>query len=155
MIEVYGDIWNWHARSAFIVIPVNIGWKKDGENVMGRGLAVQAVQRWPEVSRTWGRICREQGSAATATVEPAHRLIFFPTKPLNVRKPWASWTADASLPLIERSARALAVIGDSLRVPIALPLVGCGNGRLKEAVVLPTLRAALSANCFILVRRRA
>ena len=45
---VEGDIWEHHNDgSRYIVIPTNIGWKTNGHNVMGAGLALQAKTRYP------------------------------------------------------------------------------------------------------------
>lgn len=177
MRVVKGDLWEFHEAGAWACIPVNIGYKKDGENVMGRGVAVQAAKRWPDVPKIWGGACKTLGSKVSAMpLFDGRRLIFFPTKPLNVREPWASWRNMASPRLIERSATTLASLVEapcpgcsedlgpvrcvgrktdcrSIEGDVVLPLVGCGNGKLKEKDVLPILERVLVSDRFVLVRK--
>lgn len=141
MREVHGDIWRWaRENNAEVVIPTNIGWKNNGENVMGRGLAAQCAERFPDVPAWYGDICQACGPNTPVVVHPEHGLIFFPTKPLDYDDPNLSWRGQSSLKLIRRSAVQLA----RLRLgPVAVPLVGCGNGGLRELDVMPIVRDAL------------
>lgn len=153
-----GNIWDHHA-SHHIVIPTNIGYKKKGgENVMGRGLAAQAAKRFPELPRWYGEYCRTFGKDTPVVIYPDGRLILFPVKPLNEAAPWLSWTNSADLKLIERSAQQLARV--IIEGPVAVSLVGCGNGGLDMGDVRPILDKHLSSKRFTLVlwdtdRRRA
>lgn len=141
MREVQGDIWRWaRENNAEVVIPTNLGWKASGENVMGRGLAAQCVDRYPDVPAWYGAICQACGPFTPTTVHPEHGLIFFPTKPLNYDEPHLSWRGQSSIKLIRRSVMQLA----RLRLgPVAIPLVGCGNGNLREMDVMPIVRDVL------------
>ena len=61
MQEANGDIWNWlsEPHNCEVVIPTNIGWKADGSNVMGAGIAKQAILRYGRDIAAWyGAICR-------------------------------------------------------------------------------------------------
>lgn len=141
-----GDIWDWSERGIPIVIPVNIGWNAKGHNIMGRGLARQAAQRYPVLPRFLGLKCtaaREMTPVVWWQQEHTS-LLLFPVKPLNFERPWLSWQSDASLALIERSTEQLSrlVAKHSLGM-VALPLVGCGNGKLQRSEVLPILEAHL------------
>lgn len=141
MNETRGDIWEWAAKNnAEVVIPTNVGWKSDGSNVMGRGLAAQCADRYPGVSAWYGSICQACGPSTPVVIHPDHGLIFFPTKPLNYDDPQLSWRNRSSLGLIRRSAVQLS----RLRLgPVAVPLVGCGNGGLDEQEVMPVVRDVL------------
>jgi len=144
-----GDIWS-YSESHFIVIPTNIGWKwQDGRNVMGRGLALQATKKWPYFSFWFGEMCRRHGEKTPTCVYPYGPLIAFPVKPLNKKEPHLSWRSNADTGLIERSARELAAI--EVPKPVALPLVGCGNGKLEMSEVRPILDRYLGDSRFVLV----
>lgn len=146
MKEATGNIWDWAAKGYLIVIPTNIGWtKREGYNVMGRGLAHQAAQRYPGLDAWYGHWCRSLGAATGLTRYES--LLLFPVKPLR-DPPWLSWQQRASLELIERSAEQLAQRIE----PVVLPLVGCGNGGLKPEAVLPILQRWLTGGNFVLVR---
>ena len=139
-----GDIWS--PDFHIIVIPVNIGWTKTGYNVMGRGVAKQASELYPGLAKWYGSKCRS--FMIHTPCLRYDRLILFPVKPLNVLAPYLSWQGKANLSLIEKSTKDLAEFPDK---EIALPLVGCGNGRLSESDVLPILNMYLDDR-FVLVR---
>ena len=159
MKQVVGDIWEYLPTHA-IVVPVNVGWTRAGRNVMGRGVALQAARRWPELPAIYGEACRVAGAEMTVMSWQApygkYWLVLFPVKPLNERAPWLSWRGPATLEMIERSADDLANLafawGGRDGWPIALPLVGCGNGGLREEDVLPILERHLAGDQFLLVR---
>lgn len=144
----YGNIWDFFPAE-YVVIPVNIGWRSDGSNVMGAGLAKEAASRFPDLPAWWGWWCRSLGSDTPVMVHSSHRVILFPTKPLNETKPHLSWQQESDLQLIWRSAAQLAAV--TVPEPITLPLVGCGNGRLNPDMVLPVLKTFLSHDRFTLV----
>jgi hypothetical protein len=151
--EAYGDIWNWLAEphNCEVVIPTNIGWKSDGSNVMGAGIAKQAILRYGrDIAKWYGAICQACGPHTPVVIHEEHPLIFFPVKTLDYDDPQLSWRRDADLALIERSTQQLA----ALRLgPFALPMVGCGNGKLNEADVYPILKSAFqNENHVTLVR---
>ena len=150
MREHYGDIWEWAEKeSAEVVIPTNIGWRANGSNVMGRGVALQAAQRYPGVSAWYGAICQACGPFTPVVIHPEHPLIFFPVKPLDYDDPNLSWRKKASIQLIQKSAIQLS----KLRLgKVGVPMVGCGNGGLTEMSVFPALYTILSEDHFTLVR---
>lgn len=144
-----GDIWA-YVGSHLLVIPTNIGWRKESfENVMGRGLALQAAKKYPKFPSWYGLQCRALGVATPVLVYPDAPLIAFPTKPLNGGKPWMSWQSKSDLGLIERSARQLAAFPTDH--PIAVSMVGCGNGGLDMSQVRPILDRHLSDDRFTLI----
>ncbi|MGH9391894.1 MAG: hypothetical protein ACRD1Z_20010 [Vicinamibacteria bacterium] len=164
MIEVEGDLWeygNWAARGGhLLVIPTNIGWRWDGQNVMGAGLAKEAVKRWGYgVAKWYGGVCRAFGEDTPVVRYFRSPLLLFPTKPLRRGDPSRSWMQESSLELVARSTRQLAAWHEmsGWQEGIAVPfLPGCGNGKLPEAWVYPILRRWLGDDDrFVLVRRRA
>lgn len=144
----YGDIWDQFPH-ALTVVPVNIGWKMSGEAVMGAGIAKQAVDRFPDLPQWWGFLCQRFRENTPVTLHPRHRLLLFPTKPLDDDAPWMSWKSDADSKLVWRSAAQLAAF--AFDETINIPLVGCGNGRLSAELVLPILRMFLNHHRFQLV----
>lgn len=167
-----GDLWDRFEKS-FVVVPVNIGWKsskkgKPGANVMGAGVAAQAVQRVPGLPALYGEFCFRFGAATEVTFDLSSGLVLFPTKPL-ADNPSMSWKGGSTLELVERSARQLAemtwmnrktIETNSDRIPpledddVYVPFVGCGNGGLDEGQVIPLLKDILKDDRFVLVQYR-
>lgn len=150
MIETTGDIWRFE-NTHLIVVPTNIGWKHDGRNVMGAGLASDAETRWG-VAQWYGEVCRAFLDQTPVMRYFCAPILCFPVKPLNLEAPWKSWMGRANLPLIRRSLRQLRNWPGGRK--IAVPMVGCGNGGLDRADVYPVLRSYLFGDRFVLVRRR-
>jgi hypothetical protein len=150
-----GNIWDYYDRGFWAVIPTNHGWNSKGYNVMGRGLAKQAADKFPDLPRQYGASNRRDARAQALMVFiiADMRLIMFPTKALNLAAPHLSWKADSTLPMIEACSRYLrewiilrttdsslrAIGGEHVDAPVAIPLVGCGEGRLNRTDVLPIL----------------
>lgn len=144
-----GNVWDQHP-STFVVVPCNIGWKSSGGSVMGRGVAKEAADRFPDIVDWWGFQCRRYREDTPVMMHQRNRLIMFPTKPMNEDQPWMSWRGDADSKLVWRSAAQLAAFtldGES----IDIPLVGCGNGRLTPELVLPILHSFLGHDRYRLV----
>jgi hypothetical protein len=145
---VHGDIWDLKFDRYWRVVPTNLGWRHDGRNVMGAGVAKQAAQRFPDLSAWYGKVC--QGMARTviflASYEPG-KLIMFPVKPLDMIQPHLSWRQGASLDLIDEM---LVLLADETE-QVILPLVGCGNGGLSPELVRPRIEKLLAADNFTLV----
>ncbi len=152
----YGNIWDLHDRAP-VVIPTNIGWRKDGSNVMGRGLARQAALKFRGIEEWYGEYCQKHRAKTTCVVRNVHQhlapLVLFPVKPLNEAAPWVSWKSEANLKLIERSAKDLAALyqEDPRAELVAVPAVGCGNGGRDLGEVRPILERYLTSDRFVLV----
>lgn len=146
---VYGSIWAYE-KTHDLVIPVNIGWRKsDHSNVMGRGLALQGARKYPDFPFWFGLECEARKDETPTLSYPKAHLIAFPVKPLNAAAPWMSWKNKADLELIERSTKQLAVL--TVDRPVAVSMVGCGNGGLEMSEVRPILDRHLSSDRFTLV----
>lgn len=136
---IRGDIWKCHATGAWVGIPTNGYIKNNGNLVMGRGLALQASERFPELPAQLGAHVNANGN--TVCMFPKLGIFTFPTK--------HNWIEPADMNLIESSAQQLADyfaegynLGADLPM-IALPKVGCGNGELPWKEVEPIIRAYL------------
>ena len=175
MQETVGDIWQVATPKDVVVVPTNVGWTSTGKNVMGRGLARDAARRWPQLPQWYGAYCQECATVGLevypllidlGTAERTkpnwkkwcHGLVLFPVKGLNRGQPWLSWRADASLDLIRAGLVVLATLPDIdspwVREALFLvPSLGCGNGNLAEANVVPEMHRELTSDRFVHVRQ--
>ena len=168
METLIGNIWKIAKKSDVICVGTNIGWRKDGTNVMGAGLAKQVVKKFPAISKQYGALCQKFGEETPTVIYKAPDSIsvfgfaMCPTKPLNNATPWLSWRNESALWLIEKSARELAEAIPQLessdvpdmQIPydgrILVTMLGCGNGGLQESIVEPKLHEILtSPRCFL------
>ncbi|HMH52887.1 MAG TPA: macro domain-containing protein [Candidatus Acidoferrum sp.] len=110
--------------------------------VMGKGVALQFKQAFPENFQQYERACRH-GEVKPGQMFIVERLvrprfiINFPTK--------RHWKGKARLADIESGLRALVEDVKRLRIGvIAVPPLGCGNGGLEWADVRPRIEAAFA-----------
>jgi len=157
MKEIVGNIWDFHKQGYWVVVTTNGVVKSNGEAVMGKGIALEAKERFPGLARDLGRAIVSGGSKLW--IWPEYRLITFPTK--------GNWRSKARPLLIERSCQELvgwldATAGfftkvlkvrlDEERAKIYLPRPGCGNGGLDWKDIKPILEKYLDDR-FIVVER--
>ncbi len=149
MKTTIGNLWSF---SGVICVPTNLGWKRDGTNVMGRGLACEAAVRYPMLPIEYGAFCRDCGTGIDRGPvsphlfpfsTPARRLICVAVKPLNKDSPWASWRSLASLDLVTTSIRKLANYAKGISGVILVVPFGCGNGGLDQSTVIPIMKEHL------------
>jgi hypothetical protein len=151
---VIGDILELASLIDFLVIPTNIGWDSRGYAVMGAGLAKFASSDDPTLFSWYGRYCQQHG--ADTPVVQRGRFILFPTKPLDVVRPWMSWSRPASLKLVKRSLKQLSQMRPpDKRIKFFVPMVGCGvrTGMLDPSDVLPLMTKYLRKSWFVLVKQ--
>lgn len=160
METLRGDIWLLATTADAIVIPTNVGWTNAGRNVMGRGLAKQAKARYPGLAEWYGAQCMQHQSATPTMLYESPdsskpSLFLFPTKHLNTDAPHRSWQGRSDLYRIHWSMQRLKeLVRDDFAFSgaystrgayasrfdhVLVPLVGCGNGGLDEALVMPIL----------------
>ena len=160
MIELVGDIWSYgNQPGSALVVPTNVGWRKDGTNPMGQGLAVQAATRYPQLPEVYGKFCqqwKEQTPPVRISIAKMN-LILFPTKALNKQRPYQSWMSSSDIDFIEKNLEILSRFPNSEKdlTQIIVPLLGCGRGGLEEEVVLPVLEKWLDNSIFKLIRQEA
>lgn len=151
MKEITGNLWDYYGkRGATICLTVNGTIKANGEAVMGRGCALEAVQRLRgkstgvpryEIAKVWGQRLKDYGLKLMYLCE--FDLYMFPVK--------YNWWERASLELIKKSAQDLATFADVTAGQIILPRPGCGNGRLTWADVKPVIEF-LPGNVLVISR---
>jgi O-acetyl-ADP-ribose deacetylase (regulator of RNase III) len=113
--------------------------------IMGKGIALQFKQAYPEMFQAYERACKfgevRLGQMHVfdlgGLVGGPRWIINFPTK--------GHWKADSRLPDIEAGLKDLVATIRKLRIrSIAIPPLGCGNGRLDWNEVRPRIEAALA-----------
>lgn len=133
MIEIVGDLWNYHADGAWACVPTNGETNARGHAIMGRGIALQAKERYPLLPDVLGVRLREQGNGVYWF--PEWRLITFPTK--------HRWRERSDIHLIAASVLELATLIKAGTIAgqrferVMLPRPGCGNGGLHWHDVQP------------------
>ena len=121
MIEVVGDMWKMDADA--ICVTTNGIIKKNGEAVMGAGVALQAKNRYPSLPRALAKKLRSVGNHVYHMPQSDIHIITFPTK--------HDWRDDSDIKLIERSCEELVVLTHCLGwKKVILPRPGCANGKL-------------------------
>jgi len=132
MKEVSGNIWDYHNKGDWIAITTNGDVKSNGEAVMGKGVALQAKRRFPELPYELGQAIKVYGNRVILLdgMMKVRKIFSFPVK--------HHWWEKASLELIKESAENLAAI---LATSSVLYTVrpGCGNGGLDWKDVKPIL----------------
>jgi hypothetical protein len=143
---IKGNIWDYWKQGHWIVIPTNGFIKKNGECVMGRGLALQAKDKFTHLSR---KLAENLKIKHTCYQFYPERIFSFPVK--------YNWWEKADLKLIEKSAKSLSTIFSWCgafyycdKKTVYLPKVGCGNGNLNWNDVNPILDKYLDER-FIIV----
>lgn len=156
MLEAVGNIWDLAEGRALCLTTNGIlsyreNWQ--GANVMGRGVALQAKQKFPSLPIALAARIRASGNlpydlGTWLDKEERHYRIFsFPTK--------HSWKEDSDRSLIHWTLFRLAqlVHESNLETSVYLPRPGCGNGNLKWEEVRPWCKETLDDQ-FVVVEYR-
>lgn len=123
MLELKGDIWQIGQPGDWVAITTNGVVKANGQLVMGKGIALEAAQRYPRLAKEWGLLVKQFGNEPFVFIEG--RLVSFPTKD--------DWRKPSTLALIEASCKVLGGKGFQTLLQgarVLLPRPGCGNGQL-------------------------
>lgn len=155
MREITGDIWDYHDTGHWIVITTNGNIRANREAVMGKGLALQAKQRYPRLPLQLGKALRQHGNHVHRFLcfydEPLLeqvKIITFPTK--------HDWWEKSDLALIERSCSELVETASMFLQrgeEVYMTRPGCRNGQLDwENEVKPILERCLDGR-FTVVER--
>lgn len=154
MKEDYGDIWDLAEDFEAIVITTNGFIKDNGEVVMGRGIAKEAKERYPNLPKHLGDWVKANGNVPGITnivpnitvydVWRPYYLLTFPVKPAYSFNGAPGWMVNADIELIRESAKLLVDLVDKNDIKtVILPRPGCGNGRLKWGAVKPVIEPIL------------
>jgi hypothetical protein len=117
-----------------IVCTTNNVIKNNGELVMGRGIAVQFKETFPNISYRWGRLVEEYaegghtdyGILVDGPLRYCHNQLYL----VGVQTK-RNWSEPSPIELIEYSCRKLLQLSDLLCwTRVICPMFGCGNGNL-------------------------
>lgn len=149
MQKMLGNIWVL-AQNNPIVISTN-GYVKttNGECVMGRGIAAQVKERFPDFPLRLGSLIQNHGNHVFQVMYPGYNFLTFPVKPINGRNSGNNvvkhmaesfkignvvpgWAMKADLAIIKQSIEELVQVTKNWRQEdkIFCPLFGCGAGEL-------------------------
>jgi len=147
MIEISGDLWDYHGKPDCICcIPTNGVVTCDGRNIMGAGLAKDANHRLSTETRKLDRLVGslvDKGGNHVYLVEfPGCRIFTFPTKD--------HFRNMSSRSLICRSCRELVQLLPS-GTKAVLPRPGCGLGGLDWVLVKSSMEPILVGDDFVVV----
>jgi len=130
MQEATGNLWN--SDCTYTAVTTNGIIKRNGDLVMGAGIAKQAVQRFPRLPRILAQHVKARGNIPCLV--PECKIISFPTK--------HNWRNPSDPNLIIQSARlAMDLLPKDCTCAMSRP--GCGNGSLKWEQVKPLIEDIL------------
>lgn len=152
MTEITGDAWQtWQKilqqEECFLCITTNGTVKKNGECVMGAGIAKEAARFFPRLPEDLGREISKHGNRMHYL---GNNLLSFPVK--------HNWYETADIELIKESCKTLMEALDYLATErdveectAILPRPGCGNGKLDwETQVKPAIAPILDDRVYII-----
>lgn len=134
MQEITGNLWDFHNSGNWVVITTNGTLNNQGQLVMGRGIALEAKIRYPNLPKRVAYHLKVSGNTVYADAE--YRIFTFPVK--------HNWWEKADLDLIEKSTQQLVEKLDNWFwtdvKTVYLTRPGCYNGRRDwESEVKPIL----------------
>ena len=119
MKEITGDIWDYR-KQGYVVVTTNGFVKANGDCVMGRGIALQARNRFKGLAKALGTKINEGGNRVH--VFESYKIITFPVKEV--------WWEPAKQWLIQRSCQQLLNCLNDRTDKAFIPHAGCQNGKL-------------------------
>lgn len=129
---VKGDILE--SDAPVIVIPVNC------KGVMGKGLALQAKNKWPEMFEIYKSFCEGACPRFPSGLEPGGVVCIqnTPSQFIACLATKDDWKNPSKLEWVERGLKELIVMSVKVnRCHIAIPKLGCGLGGLDWCDVKP------------------
>ena len=152
MIEINGDAWQtWQKllqhEECFLCITTNGTVKKNGECVMGAGIAKEAAHFFPRLPADLGKEITKHGNRMHYLGD---NLLSFPVK--------HNWFENADIELIKESCKSLMEALDYLAMEYdveectaLLVRPGCGNGKLDwETEVKPVIAPLLDDRVYVI-----
>lgn len=135
MKEIVGDLFVQKADA--LCITTNGIVKKNGACVMGRGCALTAKTKWPQIQHILGDLLTKHGNHCYILLRVDQTdIVSFPSK--------SDWKANSELSLIECSCQELTTLANVYDWKhIVLPRPGCGNGELRWEDIKPVLEQYL------------
>ena len=132
MREIRGEAWELKDNYTYLALTTNGTLKKHKAAVMGRGIALQAKNKYRGLENEVGIRVYSQGNVVQKL--NIDKLIMFPVK--------HNWWECADLELIKRSCLQLLEVLDEDETCL-LPRPGCGNGNLRWLQVKDAIKHIL------------
>ena len=142
MKEIIGNIWDQKDADA-ICVTTNGVIKSNGQLVMGKGIALEAAKRFPDLPRVFGRLVNTFGNNVYPYIAGGFTIFSFPTK--------HHWKDNSDIELIKKSAQQLVERTVTYK-HIYLTRPGCGCGGLEWQNVRNVLDSIFDDR-FIVVER--
>jgi len=171
MRVIQGDIWDYIGKVDVLCITTNGFIKSNGCGVMGRGIAKEALERYPGIDKELGKSIETYGNVPCSLLTHDNTIISsFPVKSkyevclndlsnivsayqnkFNPGDRVPGWACKAKLSIIENSSNLLKIKADSFGWKlIVLTRPGCKNGQLNWLEVEPLL-STIFDNRFMIV----
>lgn len=132
MILEKGNMWDVFGETDIFMITTNPIQRNDGAVVMGRGIALQAKERFPQLPYDFGyMLTRYKDNVGYIGNYDYQRIYWFMVKD--------HWRNHASLEIITRSVERTKHLFELSDERVDLNFPGIGNGRLQRNDVLPIL----------------
>ncbi len=149
MIEISGNIWDYHKKGFPIVITTNGTINSYGKAVMGRGVALEAKQLYPELPKHLAIRLKKYGN--TVFWFNTYKLFTLPVK--------HNWWEKADFKLVVKSVKLLVEFVNAFRgqqcegfSKIYMVRPGCSNGKRDwERDIKPLLKDVLDDR-FVIVQ---
>jgi len=168
MLEKYGNMMK--CKTDAFCITTNGFVTRNGECVMGRGIALTVKEKNPKVSRMLGNLIKKNGNVVNLIANNTGKtaLIAFPVKPVTVINNGNNlvmhaaskyklgdtvpgFLSKADMKIVEKSCIELVELANGHKEwkTIALPRPGCGAGELYYSKVKPVLEKYLDDRFYI------
>lgn len=169
------DIWD-YAETSVIGIPTNGFVTGRGKGVMGRGLALQAKQRFPEIEQRLGDLIWSEGNIVGYILDGPVKLLSLPVKPKFLKitheddyskileRVQSKYPIGSNVPgfhckacpiLIEKTLYDLKVFVELNKIPsVHIPLLGCGNGEMNPKDLATILSHVKMPDSITLIYKR-
>lgn len=143
--EVNKNLWDFDSEIYYRVITTNGNINIKNEAIMGRGIALQAKERYPGLPSKLADRLKLYGNKVNIFAE--YKIITFPTKD--------NWREKSTYELIKSSCVNLAVLCKVFSIKkIVMPMVGCSNGGLKWVDVKKIIYEKLDNDWFDVIIAR-
>ena len=168
------DVWNFIGKVDAICVTTNGFIKNNGCCVMGRGIALQARDRYKGIDRKIGSLIKINGNVpAIAWKDKGTNIVTFPVKTVSevmtkdtllVKHMMGKfamgdlvpgYALKADLSIIEKSSMFLSELIDQYDwKTVMLPMPGCHNGQLTWEIVEPIVSKYLKDKVVIITNER-
>jgi len=128
------NVWKRAGPFGWVVIPTNVGYTKQGVAILGRGIAKEASQRFPDLAIEYGAFClkhKERTPVAVTRVRSWHggaNVLTFPVQEYRGDAPHLSWRQPATTEKVEQSCQQLKAMLNDKQLKVYIGDVGCAQG---------------------------